>query len=469
MGKFRELFTNTIVFAIGNILSKLILFVLMPLYTTVLTTEQYGVADLIINSIELILPIMTLCISDAVFRLSIDVNVDKKSLLSNGIYVLVRGSVIFIIAISILNILFPNKYWLYFGFLYISNAIRQLIAQFTRGIGYSKAFAISGVISAATLAISNIIILLFLNGGINGYLFSIILSNIIPVLYLMKVCKLHVYMDNMYVNKELLKDMLKFSIPNIPNMLSWWINNISSRYIINIFCGANIAGMFAAASKVPSLINVLSTIFQQAWQYSSAKEYGEDKNSNFYNDVFQYYSPFILITSSTLIMIIPYISKYILLGEFYNSWRYIPLLLVSATLGCYSSFFGTFYLVVKKNTTGMISTLVGACTNLFLSIILIPNLGVYGALFASVISYGVITYIRIVTTKKYITIEFDNKKFIICIILILLESILLVSNLKYKGLLVTIVYILNISLNIYILYNPIKQIIYKIKLKFNVE
>lgn len=462
MSKFQQLFTNTIIFAIGNVLTKLILFLLMPLYTTSLTAEQYGIADLLTNSIELILPVMTLCISDAVFRLSIDIDIDKKSLLSNGVYILIRGSIIFILIILIFSLLFPNELWFYFYILYLSNAVRQLMAQFTRGIGLVKEFALSGIISAVALVISNIILLLALNGGVKSYLIAIIISNISSIVYLVRIGKLTDYIEKESVNKKLLKNMLKFSIPNIPNMLSWWINNVSSRYIISMICGANIAGMFAAASKIPSLINVLSSIFQQAWQYSSSKEYVENENSSFYNDVFKYYSGFILIASSSLLMIIPYISKYVLLGEFYEGWRYIPLLLVSATIGCYSSFFGTFYLVVKKNTVGMISTIVGASINLAICIVTIPTIGVYGALIASVFSYSVITYIRIITTRKYVSIEVDMKKLTICIGILLFQSILLVLDIKYKSIGIILLYIVNVLINIKTLYTPIKQMICKL-------
>ena len=72
MNKFKQLFSNTVIFALGNFLSKIVLLILMPLYTSALNTEQYGISELINNSIELILPIATLCITDAVFRFSID-------------------------------------------------------------------------------------------------------------------------------------------------------------------------------------------------------------------------------------------------------------------------------------------------------------------------------------------------------------------------------------------------------------
>ncbi len=460
MNKFQQLFTNTIIFAIGNILTKLILFLLMPLYTTALTTEQYGIADLLTNSIELILPIMTLCISDAVFRFSIDENSNKITLLSNGIYVLFKGSIIFIIGLSIVSLFFPYEYWMYFGILYLSNSIRQLFAQFTRGIGLVRVFATSGIISAITLVIVNIILLLGFNGGIRGYLVAIIFSNIVPIVYLAIKGKLWMYIDKKAINKVELYEMLKYSAPNAPNMLSWWVNNVSSRYIINIFCGAQIAGLYAAASRIPALINVLSSIFQQAWQYSSAREYEDSNRDKFYSDVFQGYSAFILIAATTVLMILPVVVKFILLGDFYNAWIYIPLLLISATLGCYSTFFGTFYLVVKRNTVSMVSTIVGAIINLIICFLLVPPIGVYGALVGSVISYAVITVIRIVTTRKYVSIKINYINLVTSITMLLIQAITMTVNYEQTKIIQFFMFIGVLGMNGKVLITLVKELLH---------
>jgi len=242
------------------------------------------------------------------------------------------------------------------------------------------------------------------------------------------------YIEISTINKKLLIQMLIFSLPNIPNLLSWWVVNLSSRYIIIGFCGASIAGLFSAASKLPAMINLLSTIFQQAWQYSSSKEYGKADSHQFFSDVFKYYSAFILVSCSGLIMITPLISKILLKGDFYTAWIYVPLLLLSATLGCYSIFFGTFYLASKKNFMAMVSTLAGAVVNLIVCFVFVPVIGVYGALFASVLSYFVIVVIRIIDTRKYANIVIQWPTLIVgwCILLIQASILMIDIPSKFK-------------------------------------
>ena len=232
-------------------------------------------------------------------------------------------------------------------------------------------------------------------------------------------------MDFSLCDKALLRNMIIYSLPLIPNMLSWWMTNISSRYIIAGYCGLGIAGLFAGASKIPALINVVASVFQQAWQFASVKEYQESAKSEFYSRVFYYYSFFVIMSSSVILAVLPYLSHFILKGKFYEAWIYTPLLLFSATLGCYSIFFGTFYAVVKDNKKTMYTTLVGAAVNIVLCFMLIPVIGVLGALIANVASYLVIVGMRVCDVKKYVYIVINRAVVAIDVLLVFCQAVVL--------------------------------------------
>ena len=86
--KYIALVSNTAIFAVGNILIKLIAFFLMPLYTYVLTTEQYGIAELLNSSIEIVVPIATFCIVEALYRFAIDEDANHIKIFTNAIVIL---------------------------------------------------------------------------------------------------------------------------------------------------------------------------------------------------------------------------------------------------------------------------------------------------------------------------------------------------------------------------------------------
>ncbi|EOU1807093.1 lipopolysaccharide biosynthesis protein [Clostridium perfringens] len=442
MNKYKELVSNTIIFAIGNFMSKFLMFVLMPLYTSVLTTEQYSVAEMLNTAIELIIPIFTLCIVDGVFRFCIDEDNDIKQILNNGIAVISIGFCILLLFVPILYKFISREYILSFILLYLTTAYKNVFLQFARGINKVKEFAIAGIISSIIMIIANIVLLKFINMGVVGYLLSITISNVVTIIYIFIKLDIVKKLSMKYIDNFLLKKMIIYSVYLVPNSISWWITNIANRYIVIIFCGANVGGLFLAASKIPSLINIISTIFQQAWQFSSSKEYKSDSKEIFYSTTLKYYSMMILIGGSFIILITPYISKFILSGDFYSGWIYAPLLIVSAIIGCYSYYFGTIYIVVKNNRMNMISTIIGAIASLISSIILVPTMGVIGATISMIISYSIITIIRIIDTNKYIKLTVNYKKIILSVVLLIVQSIILISKLHNKIILSIIIFLI---------------------------
>ena len=445
--KYKTLFSNTVIFAIGNVLVKLIGFLLLPLYTTYLTSETYGIAELIAKSMYLIVPVGTLSIVDSLFRFSIDENADFKSLLSTALNVIIKGVIIISLIGFVLNLYTDYDYIFYFVLLYISSAFFSLFSQFSRGIGDSKRFVISGIVNAITLVFTNVLFIVILGYGAKGYLLSLIISFFVAAIYSFFSSRAYLYISIKNVDKSLLRLMLAFSLPNIPNMLAWWVNSLSSQYIINSYVGIAAAGLFAAAIKLPALINLFTTVFQQAWQYSTAKEINNNDKNEFFSQVFNYYSVFVIIFTSLLISITPYFSMLILRGEFYSAWTLVPLLLVSAALGAFSIFFGTFYNAVKKNVMGMVSTVSGAIVSLVISFVLIPSIGITGALIASVLSYLVVVIIRIIDIKRFVTLDINYKHLIVNFVLVLIQAIILSKEGDYKIIISFVISLIIILIN----------------------
>lgn len=431
MNKYTRLLGDSIVFGIGNFITKLIYFFLMPIYTTTLSAKDFGISDLLTNSLSLVTPILTLSIADGIFRFVLDKDSSPTKLLNCGFYILIRSSLFVIIASTILYIIFRDFYWILFGVLYITEATRLLLANFARGLGKSVIFALNGIIGAAILIGSSYIFLKIIKLGVNGYLLAFIISNFSSCIFLYIASRIYLYFSFEKPDKLLFHELLHYCIPLIPNMLSWWFTNISSRYIIAGFCGMTLAGLFSAASKLPALINVLGSIFQQAWQYASVKEYQESSESNFYSIVFKIYSSFIIIVSSLVIIYIPYISRLVLKDEFYEAWIYTPALLFSAMLGCYSLFLGTFYAVVKDNKKAMYTTLAGSIVSLIVCFALIPIIGVLGALIANILGFSVIVYLRFLHVTKIIHLNIDYTKLISSILLTLAISVITTIHIQY--------------------------------------
>lgn len=418
----------------------------MPLYTSALTIEQYGISEVLNSTIEIVMPLASLCIIEALYRFSIDDSIDKQSAFVNALIIVLIGDFLVFILCLLIKHVFCYQYALDFALLYVSMTMYRLTTQFARGIGHVKRFVCYGVINSLVLVGSNIVLLVLLHGGVEEYLLSFSMGYGIAGIMALFFSREWKYLDIRKWNTKLLKDMVYYSIPSIPNMLSWWVNSLSDRYIMMYFWGAGIAGIYTAASKLPAMVNLVASMFQQAWQYSTAKEIEKRDNKDFFSNVFKIFSFICMILCSFLVLFNKLICHVLLKSDFYAAWRFVPFLLLAATLGCISTYFGTFYNAIKNNTMLMFSTIAGAIVNIILNFILIPQIGPLGAALATAISYAVITWIRITDVVRFVEVDINISKLCFQIGMVLLNTI--VGSI-YNSIISIIVGIVSIVLILY--------------------
>lgn len=420
---YKVLLLNTFIFAVGNIFVKLIAFLLMPLYTTYLSAEQYGISELLNNAVEIIMPIGTLCIIEALYRFSIDKEANYKLLFTNSMVMILLGNLL--VGCGCLFVYFYSDYpyTINFLFLYISSSFYRLTTQFARGLGHIKRFATYGILNALILLCANIISFSIFKGGISAYLNSISFSFGCTSMFAFVISQEYRFIQWKSFNFIYLLEMLRYSLPTIPNMIAWWVNNISSRYILLYYCGINLAGIYTAACKLPALINLVTLVFQQAWQFSAASEIDDEESAKFFSNVFRCYSYICVNACALLILFNQLICVILLKEEFYSAYRFIPLLVFAATLNCISTYFGTLYQALKNNVMLMVSTIWGALVNISLNLILIPYCDVLGAVLTAVVTYTIITIIRIMDIKKKLKITINFYKFIFQLIVLFISAI----------------------------------------------
>ena len=405
-GRAKALMSNTIVFAVGNALTKLIQLVLMPLYTTYMTVGEYGTAELVNNLSDLLYPILCLCTFESVFRFAMERDVDKGELLAGALGLLA-------LTIPVGCVVAAIAFW---GFSYdlawgclalvVAVGVRTTLAQFARGAGKVKAFALSGVLNTFLLLAFSIGFLALLHLGIVGYIGALLLGNAGSAVYLVFVCRLWRYAGSR-PRKALVRRMLAYSLPLLPNSLAWWLMNIFGRYVLLFFQGATAAGLYIAASKLPSLVNFLSTIFQQAWQISAAQELGSEDGIAYFSKVFAAFTSFLYCGCSLLIALSAPLAALLLCGEFFEGWRLVPLLLLVALASCIAAYFGTFYNAAKRTGSVFVSTVIGALVNIALAIALVNPLGIWGIPVAGLAGQLATVCYRMWDSRRYAPIAYD--------------------------------------------------------------
>lgn len=427
MNQYKKLFSNSIIFAIGNLGSKLITFLMLPLYTYTLTTQEYGTVDLFITTVSLLLPIVGLNIFDAVLRYAMDKRYEAREVFTNGFFITTIISVILVIFIPILWI-FKSEYSL-LVVLIIIQLFQNLFSQYAKAINEVKLFALNGIILSFAIALLNVFFLVVLDMKVTGYLLSLILSNLIATIYLLVKLNVPKLLDFSLVGKKNIVTLINFSVPLIPNSIAWWATNAVGRYFVLLYLGTGANGIFAVANKIPTLLTVFTSIFAQSWQISAIEEYENRKDKNFVSSVYNTYFLLLFVGSSGLIMLVKPIIRIFVSGDFYNSWRYIPFLLASVIFSSAASFLGSQYIAMKNTIEVFKTTILGATINIIFSLILIPLIGLNGVGLSSFISFFVVWGIRHKNIEKQSIINFNYRVFLINFSVILLQCVSYILNL----------------------------------------
>jgi len=430
--KYKKLISNTMIFAIGTFSSKVLVFLLMPLYTRVLNNADYGVVDLIIQTGNLLIPIVSVGIINAVVRFGLDDSTSKSDVFSTGFITILCGFTALVLFQPLLaKVPYMSQHTILIYLFVFMACMRSLCSQFTRAKGYVRLYAFDGVLSTITTIIFNILYLVVFQWGIVGYVMAIFTADFLSVIFLFTSAKLYRYIRFKGISRLTVSSMLRYCIPLIPTTMFWWIMNVSDRYIVSHVLGSEANGLFAVSYKVPTIVNLISTIFIDAWQISAFTEQTQLARERFFTKVFRTYQSLLFTAGSGLILFAKLITKLLVSDAFYASWEYIPFLVMATTFSCMVTFLGTVYMTEKKSVFALATTAIGAGINICLNLILIPRYGVNGGAFATFISYFVVFLLRAVHTRKYIKIRWSVFKMLFNTSMLMIQSLILINEIPY--------------------------------------
>lgn len=432
----RYLAKNTAIFAIGNVASRLISFFLVPLYTNILTTAEYGVVDLVNTLCTVLAPILILNINEAVMRFALDKGANYKKIMSTGLTVFV-GAILFGILVIPASSLFSEvaPYSTYIYFYTVTLAGSQLFLCYLRGKENIAFYSVGSVLQTMTIALFNILFLAVLHKGIKGYFLAYIISNIITILFAFIAGNVREVIRDYKFDIKLTKAMAAYSVVLIPNTFMWWIMNSSDRVMVTSIIGVAANGIYAVSYKLPSLVSTMTGIFNQAWSYSAIREDGAEDENEYNNMVFNRLISIVMLLSIALLTIVKPLLRLYVGMDYYSAWEYTPFLIIGSAYLTLATFMATSYTVHKDSFGYLFSATFGAVLNIVLNFLLIPIIHVYGAAFATCISYIAVFAFRLIHTKKYIKYNIKNKEFIGGSVFLILSSISLFLD-NYFGVII---------------------------------
>lgn len=433
MSKGKDLAKNTVIVSIGKICTQLITFFLLPVYTAVLSNEEYGVVDLLNTLTSLLLPIATLQIEQGIFRYLLDCreNKEKQTTLITTVskFILVQSAIcilIFLCASPFIH----NEYKYFLMANLLMGILSSISLQICRGLGDNKTYAVGSFITGALTVILNVIFIVVFKWGAYGMLIATAISNLLCAIYVFVKKKIYKYIDIKQNDKKLLKDIIKYSVPLIPNMISWWIVSASDRTIISAVIGVAQNGIYSAANKFSGIFSTLYSVFNLTWTESASININSEDRDEFFSKIFDFIVRFFGSLCLGTIAIMPFVFEILVNEKFAESYYQIPILILGSVFNILVSFLGSVY-VAKKLTKEIAKTsIIAAIINIVVNIALINQIGLYAASISTVIAYFAMFIYRWIDVKKYVSIK--TNKALIAVLSVSFLVVIITYYLKMK-------------------------------------
>ena len=424
MNKYQTLAANTLLISIGTFGSKLLVFLMVRFYTGYLTPAEYGTADLITQTANLLIPLVSLDITDGVFRFAADRRGRRADAFSVGLKTITLGSAALLaVVLCLQKIPSVHQYGMLLATFVIASCYHALCAHFVRARGNTALFAFQGLVNTALFLGLNVLFLAVFHWGITGYVLSTTVANVLTMLLIIWQGRLWRYV-RLAPSRTQQREMLRYCIPLIPTAIFWWIMGVSDRYMVKWFLGSGANGIYAVAYKIPTILTLLATVFMDAWQLSAIAESGGDRRAHlrFYGRIWDAFASVVFLGAGGIIVLSPLLIRILADETYYDAWRYIPMLTLSMAAAAFSNFMGSVYVVTKKSTASFWTSFVGAVTNILLNLCLIPWIGMQGAAIATFASCLAVFLIRLVNARRLLPFPLSGRKLALGIGTLLIQT-----------------------------------------------
>ena len=411
MSRQKDLAKNTAILTVGKVCTQCISFFLLPLYTAILSAEDYGTFDLFVTYATLLLPLINWQLDQGLFRFMLDYRGNKdeqkklfstlllSSTVQNIIYV-----VLFICIEPFLKI--ENAYFLLlYVVLQVYNA---LFLQFVRGLGYSIKYTIASFISASATTVLNVIALVFLRMGLQGLFVSTLTAQLLTLVYLVISSRSWEYFSLKNARIGTFKRVSTYSIPLIPNNLAWWVVNASDRTIISHFLGTAANGIYSVANKFPNVFINFYNILNLSWTETVSLHYNDDDRDEFLTDTMTSLVKLFVAACLGIVACMPFVFPIMVNAKYSAAYNQILILMYAMLFRVLVGLYSCVYVAQKNAKKIAYTSISAAIINITVDLLLINKIQVFAASLSTLIAFLSMFIVRYIDVNK--TVHMRIKK-----------------------------------------------------------
>ena len=423
--KNAELMKNTFIIFFSKFCTQFLSFLILPLVTSRLSTSEYGSFDLINTYGWLIVPYMSFQVENGIFRFLIDRrdNIDgQKNIITNGILVIIIQCLLFSLIYFPLSIFFNFDNYLFIYLYAISTLFLNIPLYISRGLGDNINYAIASIITGFSNVLLSLITVYFFGMKVDGLVLSLVLSNVLggTYLYIKKQIPKKMHANNL--SKKETKELLKYSVPLVPNMTSSWITNVSDKMMISIFLNASANGIYSICTKFSILLSHVFSVFNVSWTESASVNSKEKDRDEFYSNTVDNIFKICSCICILMMAMMPIAFNILVDSKFDSSYVFIPILILASIFEMFSGILGGIYISLKFSKKIALSTFGAGIINLLINLLFMKKFGIIVACISTLVSYFILSIYRFVDIKRYIKLKLNSRIYIMTIIVFLLVT-----------------------------------------------
>jgi O-antigen/teichoic acid export membrane protein len=417
-GYLRRLATTGAAYTAASILSKLIAVALLPLYTRHLTTDDYGLAEVMFAAVVTASIVVRFGLIEAVLRFYYSDDEEPRAVVASSFAALFWLSV----AAALIALPFaepiaealldpkPGELGTATELARISIAglwvltMSEFLLTLFRLEERARAYFVTTILNVIGTIALTVALVVGAGEGPRGLLLGSYGAGAATVLVLIA---LNWRSLSLRFDRALLRRMFRFGLPTMPAEVSLYALNFADRLIILRAAGAAEAGLYSLAVKFAQAVNVVVRGFQLAWPPLAYSIRDDDEARRFYAKVVTLFVAGCAFVVTGIWLFSRWIVRFLTTPEFFPSYEAVGLISTAVTL--YAVY---LVLVVILGRTGrtefnLPATLTALAINIALNLALVPSLGIVGAGLALVASYLVVLVLMYVFTQRLFPVPYE--------------------------------------------------------------
>lgn len=400
----KTLLKNAGIIGIGTMSTKAANFLLLPLYTALIGTEEYGTIDLLNTYATLLMAVANLQVNQAIFRfVAVDRDEpDKVKQTLSTLYALTVGSLlVYSVLTTVLFTVTGVPYQWYLLLQVLANIFFCTVTNTARGLGDNALYAFTNFLSALVSLVLSVVFLAVFHWAPMTILWAYILGPLVggAVAFLWK--GLWKYLDLRAICPGKVKQYLRYSVPLIPNELSWWVVHASDRTIISTFLGVGANGLIAVASKFSNFYLVVFNVFNTAWTEQCVLHFFDKDGPAYVRRTMVMVIKFFSSLTILIIAFTPFGFAILVNRQYDQAYGLVPVYLVAVFFNMFVGLVNPIYLIHNETGKAAKSMLAAAAMNITVDLLLVSFIGAYAAPVSSLCAYLVVALWRMRDVQRH--------------------------------------------------------------------